>query len=255
MPRAADAPVMTAAEIAAAVDPVVTDPGEQFVRAEDVRALIADALAKQSETFLSLLTEQRSASTSPSAPSDSDGSFARQLAMHIAQLTDQGTNRKRLPPEVLEARERAGDRMFDLIIQARADGRVPVYTLVHKVYLDELLIEPMWSGPDKVARATEIGWPGVPSLAMAPHNEVAREIYAAFEDSIGHVSPEFVPGPQKLTPGGVVIVSGYGPAPSAPQTSAPSLGEGVQIRGRGMPGAIMEKAVLGTVAPRARQNA
>ena len=48
-----------------------------------------------------------------------DEGFARALAMEIAQLSDQGTGRKRVAPEVIAARDAARKRMVTLIAEAQ----------------------------------------------------------------------------------------------------------------------------------------
>ena len=239
------------------------EPTEPVVRLADVQALLADALAKQAAEFQVMLAETREQSVAteqPTLPAPTDADFARQLALAIAQISDQGTNRKRVAPEVLEQRERAWERMVALIKQARVDhlhegADVPVYRLKHKVYFDEIMIDPLWAGSDKVARATEIGWPGVPNLAMSPVNPVAKAIYAEFTEAMGHVEAPIVTEQMRLTAGGVVIVTGRSPGVAQKQAGADAAFEGVQIRGRGVPGAIVEKRVLGTIAAPARQNA
>ena len=114
-----------------------------------------------------------------------EGKFAQILAMQLAQLTDQGTGRKRVAPEILDARHNAREEMKSVLRAARKSGEIPVYFLVNKVYLDEVMVDPFWVGSDHISRKTEIEWPGIPNEAMRPVNEIAEKIYDAFTRSIG----------------------------------------------------------------------
>lgn len=218
-----------------------------------VQALIDAALERQQSAVLELLTEREAAPVAVAGTSDAG--FARELAMHIAQLTDQESGRKRLSPEVVEARRLAQERMVDLILAARVRGMEPVYTLKHKVYLDEVLIDPLWR--DKAAgnavKSTEIGWPGVPNLAMTPLNDVAIAIYDAYLASMGHSEAPQTMDRLTVTANGLTVVSGRQPMPRQPTATHVPV-EGVTIRGRGVPGAIVQTHILGTVAAPAREN-
>jgi hypothetical protein len=120
-------------------------------------------------------------------PQGGEKNFAEMLAMAIATLTDQGTGRQRVAPEVIRARTEARDRMRQLIMKARAEGRTATYELRNKVVLDNRVIEPMWIDSNHITRPTEIDWPGVPNEVMVPINDTAKEIHAAFMESIGSV--------------------------------------------------------------------
>lgn len=221
------------------------DAPDGFVRVSDMESLVQK---KVEDAVFALMSEK-------GAGAPVDASFAQALAVAIAQMSDQGTNRKRVAPEVMHAREAARDKMLRLIVDARERGEVPFYRLQHKVHLDDMLVDPQWVGPDHVARPTEIEWPGVPNEAMSPLNEIAKEIHAAFCDSIGSAVKAYEPGPMRVTARGLVIM---GQAPrsrdNAPANASPS-GEGLRLRGRGQPGALVETRILGTMAEPARQNA
>lgn len=183
-----------------------------------------------------------------------DQKFAEGLALAIAQLSDPG--KKRVAPEVLRAREEARQNMTDLLIQFRRERRVPTYTLRHKVYLDEQLIEPLWMDANKVQRATEIDWPGVPNEAMVPVNEEAKAIHGLFLDSIGQIVRVVEEDDFHMTPGGVVVRGA--PRPNRSNTRAPMtgdhVGEGLRVKHRDMPGRYDTINVLGTVAAPAQQT-
>lgn len=182
-----------------------------------------------------------------------DGIFEK-LAMAIAEISDQGTSRKRVAPEILQARAKAHERAVARLMLARERGEKPEYRLISKVYLNERLIEPYMPGPNKQPIPTEIIWLGMPSEAMRPMNESAKEIYAEFRGSIG--STENIKGadnrPLWMTPGGVVI-KGDARAQRREVAAAPAFDDDLGIKNQNDPTAPFI-AVLGTVHPPARQN-
>lgn len=184
---------------------------------------------------------------------DSGGLFER-LALAIAEVSDQGTQRKRVAPEILAARLKAQERAHDRILQARKDGEKPEYRLVSKVYLNEQLIEPFMPGPDKRPIPTEIIWTGMPNDAMRPLNQVAREIYGEFRASIGSTEP--IKGadnrPVSMTRNGLVI-KGLGAAQRREVSAPAPFEDDLGLKNQHDPTAPFIH-VLGTVAPAARQN-
>jgi hypothetical protein len=200
------------------------------------------------------------ARTEGAAPPDM-GQFAAlfdRMAMAIAEISDQGTSRKRVAPEILAQRAAAHKRAVERIILARERDEKPEYRLVGKVYLAERLIDPYMPGPDKRPIPTEIVWRGMPSEAMRPINEVAIEIYREFKLSVG--SKEELKGqdnrPLWMTPGGVVV-KGDGRAQRREITEGippdPFAGELDVKSDPKDPGAAYVR-VLGSVHPASRQN-
>jgi hypothetical protein len=238
-------------------------PVTTFENSPEFQAAVASAVAKAVPALIPALREQilqnlgTARGDAPAVPGDH--LWADALAMSIAQITDQGTGRKTVAPAVLKARSEARALMVQLIVEARAAGQIPRYTLKHKVYLDEVLVDPIWVGSDHIQRPTGIEWPGVPNEAMQPANDVAEGIFKAFSDSIGtlpanHQQPE---RENKVTPGGLVV---HGrpiarPAASAEPSNGLSGEGGLRIAHLERPGAHKEVRVLGTVAPAARQQA
>ncbi len=228
-----------------------------FTKTAEFEAAVSAATSAAVVRILAEMKEHRGAD----APvSSSDRSFVESLAMAIADLNDQGSGRFRVAPEVLVERKKARDEMMSLIVKARAEGRAPVYTLTAKVFLDEVKVDPYWIGPDHGAYPTEIEWCLVPNEAMRPANDVAEGIYDAFIRSIGNtvkVVPEDV---ISITAGGLVVKGALGrrvikqTGTGEPSESSPEGFGGMNIRGRGVPGRIVEKRVLGTVAAPARQT-
>lgn len=232
-------------------------PPKDVTQSEEFKAAVAEAAQKAAAEILSTLKDA-------GKESPGDISFAEKLGLAIAQLSHQGTGRgKPVDPAILRARDEARTRMTDLILQARKEGVVPVYTLRNKVYLDEVLVDPVYIDPaTKEQRATTIEWPGVPSEAMVPENEAAKQIHAAFSDSIGVVqidhSKHLKPEQFGVTAGGLVV-KGAGHALRPMQVGnqradAAPQGEGLRVqRGPGNPtGKQKEIRVLGTVAAPAR---
>lgn len=184
-------------------------------------------------------------------------SWSEALAMAIANISDQGTSRKRVAPEILKAREDARVLMMQRIRDARANGLTPSYQVRSKIYLGEQLIEPMFTSADHIARPTEIDWGGIPNEAMKPTNDAAQGIFDAFMASIGSSEKIVEEGPLHVTPGGVVV---HGRAPArrqqmeaAPMSSGESDG-GVRVKHLAAPGQYVETRILGTVSQPARQT-
>jgi hypothetical protein len=214
----------------------------------------AEAVAAAIPSILSQLTKARGPDTPISA---NEQSWAEGLAMAIAQLNDQGSGRKRVAPEVVKAREEARVEMTRLIVAAKAEGVIPLYQLRNKVYLDEILIEPVYIDmATKSPRPTEIGWPSVPSEAMIPINDAAKGIYEMFSKSIGSTDWQKKPDTFGITAGGLVVKNGaVQPKRALPSDNGNINTEGLTINkgGRGGNQNYKEIPILGTVAAPARQ--
>lgn len=236
-------------------------PIEQTPQFADAVAKALDAaLPELRKQILGNLAEARVSTTGAETVNPSDHAFAEKIAMAIGQLTDQGTGRKRVAPEIVQQRAEARDRMTKLIIEARAANLIPTYHLRNKVYLDEMLVDPVWIAPDHTQRQTLIEWQSVPSEAMIPVNDAAKGIFEAFMDSIGSVEK---PAPEAqllgVTAGGLVVRSGSKAmrpleATGGNKQHEPTPG-GLNVPHRGNPGQFIEKRILGTVMTPARQTA
>lgn len=116
----------------------------------------------------------------------------KELALAIADISDQGTDRKRVDPRVLAERSRNHDLMVEALKTARKqysddDPNRPRYRLIAKVFLNEILIDPFTIDPStKESVPVDIYWLGIPSQAMQPVNDAAAKIYKYFEASIGN---------------------------------------------------------------------
>ena len=185
-----------------------------------------------------------------------DDNFAERLALAIASLNQQMPGAKKfVAPEVVQARKEAREKMTQRIIAARAANQAPRYALKNKVYLDEQIVDPFWIGVDRQQHQTEIEWPGVPSEAMIPLNDVAKDIYALFQESIGTKTDFLDDRPLRMTAGGLVV---HGAPRPTRQTGVRMGGDGKEEGGQGLRVAHRDGGrmlnVLGTVAPPAREN-
>ncbi len=227
-----------------------------LTKAELNRLMAEAAKSAASEVATELLAKDaKNDETGVKAAPDMDAfaSMFDRMAMAIAEISDQGTARKRVAPEVLAARARAHERMVKLLNAARENGDEPEYRLVAKTYLSERFIEPFMPGPDKRPIPTEIIWKGAPNQAMRPLNAVASAIYAAFQESVG--TQEGLKGmdnrPFYMTPGGVTVKGD--PLPQRRAIPDDLLDEGLRLTNQKDPSAPFVR-VLGTVAAPARQN-
>lgn len=248
-----------------------------LTRAE-LNAALAEAAQKGATSAVEAI---RNEALLKGAPGEEGEDFAGRLAMAIAELSDQGTRRVRVSPEVAAQRQKGRDRMVRLINEARqrvielgldrdleaaqAQGLVPEYKVRVKIYLDERLIEPFTVGRDKIARPTEIFWFGIPNEGMIPSNDLAKSIYAEYRTWLGGERQQ-VKGedlrPMSVTAGGLTVkgeisrrkVVGSLDASFVEDTvTAPALDGLLSIRSPVDPNA-REVNILGTVASPAKQN-
>ena len=206
------------------------------------------------------------------AETGSDTSVLERLALHIAEISDQGTGRERVPPDVLAKMGAAHKRMIALLHDAKKKGLKPEYRVTSKQYLNERLLEPFNLGADKKAEYTEIFWSGVPNHGLMPINDIAKQVFAEFIASVGGMAK--IKGqddrPLVLTQDGLIVkgdpskrnvvgsLGGQGAFEDAPGTDD-GFNDDLGVRGvSGMKHHEDPNAefihVLGTVLPPARQN-
>lgn len=224
-----------------------------LLKTPEAQAAISVATEMAVQAILAKMQAARPAEAPTAEPSGPDLDFARTMAMEIARLADQGSNKKRIAPEVLLKRESAREHMEDLIVEFREQDITPVYGLKRAVYLDETLVQPTYTNEAHRQCRTEIGWPLVPNEAMDPINDAARQIHAAFIASIGGLTPKLQ---KSNTDGGSLLKVLHETA----KDRTPEVGRGqapgnLRMMRGGMSGEVVETAVLGTVAARARQLA
>ncbi len=175
------------------------------------------------------------------------------MALSIAEISDQGTQRKRVAPEILAAREAARKRAQARITLARENGEKPEYRVISKIYFNERFIEPFRLGDDKKPVHNEIVWTGMPNEALVPINDVAKEIFEEYRASIGSTSRLATTDNRSVwvTASGLVV---KGDAPARRFVASPEpFSDDLAVKMPNDPTAP-EVRVLGTVAAPARQN-
>lgn len=235
----------------------------------------AAIMAAAAEAATKAVAQLQNTGAPISAVADSDAtSLMQTLAMHIAELTDQGTRRKRVAPEILVQREEARKRAEALIMECRkhlkdaaevadkADAAAlrkewtPEYRVVSKIYFNEVFVEPFRRDPStKQAVANEIMWTGMPNDALRPLNEIAKRIYKEYRASIGSV--EKFNGldnrPFAMTAAGLLVKTGTAQerlvvaAPKEPEDT-------LEVKHAGDPSTPFIQVLGTTAAGRARQN-
>lgn len=231
---------------------------------EAVAAAVKSAAAAIMAELAAARVEAGPAASMPET--NADMSVITQLAMSMARMADQGSGRaERVPPEIMAAREKSATLMRKLILDAHARSEMPIYRLSNKTQLitskGPAIIEPQWLGNDKIHYPTEIDYPGIPNNVMIPVNDVAKEIFAAFEGSIGtRIDKDVEIGmidQIAMTAGGMVVRGGAAASlfraqnREMPGTARDDM---VGIR-RNQPSQTKDINVLGSIHPPARQNA
>lgn len=226
-------------------------------------AAVQEAVSQTEQRITKQLAEAVTARGGEPAP-NGDRDFVRELAMSIAELSDQGTSRKRVAPEILAAMEEARKRMVARIIKARADGEIALYRVVNKTYLAEQVVEPFRVNLEtKRPEPVEIEWSGVPNESLRPMNQVAEEIFVEFVAAIRGATiigkTKFAEDNRALgvTPGGLVVRG----LPASSRRTVGNLGDplpdpfqDVLNTPKAHDPTAKEINILGTIAAPAKQN-
>lgn len=209
---------------------------------------------------------------------DGDGmAQMRELAMAIAEITDQNEGRpKRVPPAEMARRASARANMEKAIAAARSKaakfrkaykdetGRdttdtgpdAPLYLALGKIYIGENLIEPF-----QVDAATKKPFPvtfkylDTPNESMRPLNDAAKEIHGYFVESIGGQTEIVAPMHQAwISAGGLVVQGAHGIPVSMAEHRSPLPGElDLNVLGPGQFDPRRDRLqVLGTIMEPAR---
>jgi hypothetical protein len=192
------------------------------------------------------------------------------MALAIAEISDQGSNRKRVAPAILAEREASYRRCVALVTeaqhkvkQAREKGDkaaetkwLPEYRLIAKVALNERLIEPFRRMPDKTVAANEIVWTGIPNEAMRPINTIAERIYAEFKGWIGMTDKLATADnrPHIVTAGGLVVKGDPPKRREGFSEDVPRFNDDLEIKHDINDPSAPFVHVLGTIASPAKQN-
>jgi hypothetical protein len=192
--------------------------------------------------------------------------LADQIALSIAELSDQGTNRKRVAPEILASRAKAYEKLIKQLSEARDRADValdagdkveaarwlPEYRVAAKTYLTDRIVEPWRRGANNELVPTEIIWRGIPNNSLRPINAIAIALFSTFQAWVGtegllRAEDSF------MTPGGVVI-KGEAPAGSRLAVSDEQRPSDLEIMADPSDPTATHIRVLGTIAEPARQN-
>lgn len=239
---------------------------KQALEDERLAGMIAKALETERERIRADVEAQVLAQLTQAAPAagpalnltqpqsvEGDKSFVSGLALAIANLSAQGTNKAPyVPPETMEAWAAATERMMALIIATRARyGEtqdpidLPKYRLLKAVYFNEMKIEPQYHDTQSHRMADQsVYWDEVPNQSMEPENSLARAIFTEFLLSIGDapVKEKTSRGAWARTQKGLLMglkegrgqSPGFGAStndPRVPTAGAPAMGKHVHLLG------------------------
>lgn len=228
---------------------------KDMIPADEVENILADRVAAEVAKQLETIQASLSALKTAQPASGDAASWMEALAQEIARVSNGGIGQKPVPPEELEKRRKARERMEALIEKTVQAGVQPTYRLTAKVYLGEQMIQPIYiDRATKMPAPMEIGWWAIPNEYMHPTNPEAEAIHAAFLESIGGAKKHTR---LRVTPGGLVVRSGGMPAEGG-RDSAAAVRTGPDvyhpsIRGKGNESHAVETRILGTLMPPARQ--
>src|SRR5260221_9010201 len=131
------------------VDPAPVAPPADISDTPEFQMALAKATSEMHDRIVgevrSILAAERAAGVAkPISDQGELERFARAIAASTAEMADQGTNRKRVAPEILEARAQSHKRMHELLESAqKLKGTArPLYRVRAKCYLGDRLIEP-----------------------------------------------------------------------------------------------------------------
>ncbi len=177
----------------------VAPPPPDVTQTVEFQSALDMAVTKAKDEILAAVAQKLTTQTG--TPVDALEQMTEQLAMSIGNLTNQNSGQKLVSPEVVAARRAAERKMHERLHEAQiavrdavddeaADLATPKYRLTAKIIAPLMngpeLVEPMRRGGDNRVYPTELGWLLPPSLAMAPINDPAREIFALFKELIGN---------------------------------------------------------------------
>lgn len=235
------------------------------------------AVAQAAATVVQALIKNGAIPTQSVAPGVSDDAATqlfRAMGMSIAEIADQGSNRKRVAPEILAERAAAHKRAVALIEDAKGKVKkareekdevtlaayTPEYRVISKIYFNERFVEPYKVDPaSKQPQPVAIEWTGMPNDALIPINDIAKRIFTEYRKSVG--MPEGLATvdnrPVWVTQNGLVVKGVAGATQrreiDQPQPFAADFPEEMKVKLNDDPRAP-EIRVLGTIAAPARQS-
>lgn len=215
-------------------------------------ALLPDMVAKATGIAFGQLTEKLNTARAGLGPdaapvaAAADQALLEGLAHAMAKASDPGNKRRIVPPEVMKERAQARERMMALIINNHAKGVVPIYKVVGKTFLSEILIDPQYlDGPTKKMVDQQINWSGQPNQAMVPVDDAAKAVHREYLLSISKkpIDETKLPKPWVMTAG--QIMQGASGAERAAASPSPM---GVDPRRLGHSAKEQTLHILGTTA-------
>jgi hypothetical protein len=156
-------------------------PAANFAGTPEFQQAVAEAVRQSNATMMMEMAKLFSAAK----PGGDLGGVLSELAVNIAQMTNTGSNRKVITPDESKRRMDAYTSMGKLLDKVRAEGQHPHYKVTGQTWIDGILINPKVPDGQGKWKDTEIIWMGIPNTAMAPLNEVAKELFNLFLISIG----------------------------------------------------------------------
>ncbi len=235
----------------------------------------AAAKAEMHAEIAPLLDALKQSQGAPAVDNDQMSMF-RQMAMAIAEISDQDQGRQRVPPAELATRARGRADMEAAMLKHQRiaeeykattgdelpSADAPTYLMIGKAYLGDELHNPF--KVDEVTKKpypVSVVWMGPPSDAMRPLNDAAKEIFGYFKISIGELMSKeakdapVTPTQGWVSAGGAVILGMNGaPVSMRDKRALPSI-ETAYERGPGVFDPRRDRInILGTVAEPARQT-
>lgn len=265
-------------------DEPVTDTGvvpDSITETPEFQMALAAAAADIQAKVMAAMEARLDGKAAAPSSDDNIERLARAIAASNAEMADQGTFRKRVAPEIIEARSQATKRMHELLVEAgkipKGDPRRPFYRVRAKGYFGDRLIEPFRRLPGGKIEPTHVYFLSAPNLALEPANDTARAIYAEFIKSISGgdqtIAGMAIPDPSGakplwMTSNGAVIATPTMTARAHGMVDEPEridLSEIPEIGTGNRPGAVEEIVstddpratkipVLGTIAPPATRG-
>ncbi len=244
-------------------------PRKDPTKSPQFQAAVAAAAEAAKADIIAQLTAQFAAArgTDPAAaPAASDQNAILELTKSLMAMVNAGKPEKPLSPEEVQSRADGRQRLIELLVPVQTTNfdaedapEAPFYRVIAKTYLTDHVVEPYEvDNATKALVPRTIHWTGTPNDCLEPINEIAKQIHAAYLQSIGGgVAAEFDASisaygpdgrPFGVTPGGIVVRALN---PSARRTvgalPAGSTTDVMGIRGQSDPRA-KQINVLGTVA-------
>lgn len=243
-------------------------PRKDITKTPEFKQAVADGIASAEASIVAKITEQFAAmrgTPAGEAPSATDQSDIQKLTASIMAMVNVNKAEKPLTPEEVADRADGRSKLIELLVPVQAanyddpSSEAPKYRVTGKTFLTDHVVEPYEVDPASKSMVPKtIEWTGIPNADLEPMNDLAKRIYAAYQQSIGGGSArefdnsisDYMPDtrPMGVTPGGIVVrglnVSAKRTVGTLPQGSTTDV---LGLRGPNDP-RNKTISVLGTVA-------